>query len=111
MKTNGRLALWGKVLLGILAFVAWVYFLVFFVLTGYGTGFARACNSVETEMPREIVISIMGNYENKNGVEFSEKLSELNYVVVSENFFADTYQCLIFLDEQNNVRSVMDIFD
>ena len=103
-----------KILLIILTIglsIAFWVFLLFFFFTGHGTGFARACHRIEIGMSKETVISIMRDYENKKGIEYIPGIEGISYAALEENFFADTYQCNISLDNEDRVKSVLGIFD
>lgn len=98
----------------LLSLTFWAY-IILFVLTGIGTSFARACRSVEVGMPKQEALFKMRKYSNDNGVEFSTSTVSsttegLSYVNTEESLSA-TYQCYIFIDSENKVTSVLDIFD
>jgi hypothetical protein len=82
--------------------------LLFFVFTGIGTGFARACSRVGTGMTRDQALDIMSDYQNNNGVEFTDKPEELAY---GKEGFSGDYQCYIFIDGQGRVSKTLGIFD
>lgn len=104
-----------KNILIVVVVMAFVVYIELFVLTGIGTGFARACRSVEVGMSKEVALTRMEKYSNDNGVEFSASTissttEELSYVNVDEGY-EGYYQCLIFIDKENRVSGVSDIFD
>jgi hypothetical protein len=85
-----------------------VYYLIFFVFSGVGTPFARACEKIHLGMNRDQVLSFMSEFENKQDISFSEKDGVLSYVTPG---LSGDYQCHVYLDQQNNVASVIKIFD
>lgn len=99
-----------KIILIVVAVLAVIAALEFFFFTGLGTSFARACSKIEVGMPKETVLEMMTQFENKNGVELISKNGELTYVSVEEHY-SGFYECTIYLNEENRVKDIFDKFD
>jgi hypothetical protein len=103
-------ALIRTVLLGVV--LCSIYFLVMFVLTGYGTAFYHDCSRITVGMTKDEVQMIMQKYTtDSREFEFGEfrqgAYHGLNWY--TEGPFND-YQCEIGLDEAARVESVTKIF-
>ena len=107
-----RLSYMKKKLLVILSlaivFLTIAYYLMFYVLSGVGTSFARTCEQIYAGMSKEQVLTTMNEFENKQKVIFSEKENALSYITPG---LSGDYQCHVYLDEQDKVVSVIRIFD
>ena len=84
------------------------YCLFFFVFSGLGTGFAKACSSVKEGMAKSEVMDIMSGYQNKRKVVFTEKDGLLTYITPG---LSGDYQCYVYLNDDSKVKSVVSIFD
>ncbi len=84
------------------------YYLMFYVLSGVQTSFAKACYRVEAGIKKEEAKNFLAEFENKNNVTFEEKNNILVYVTPG---FSGDFQCYVHLNEDGIVKSVTKIFD
>lgn len=99
-----------KVVIIFIVLYAIIFFLVPITVEIW-SGFARACNKLEVGMSKESVLVVMKEYQNSKGFTFYEKANEVSYVADRETYTADTYQCIVLLDQEGNVSSILPIFD
>ncbi len=97
-----------KIGLTILAFILVIYYLMFYVLSGVKTPFAKACYGIKVGMEKETVLRLMSDFENKEEVIFQEKDGVLAYVTPG---LSGDYQCYVYLAGGGTVKSVVKIFD